>query len=324
LAEKPSNPGGGNTGGGNNSNRGSGGNNQNRSGGGGGNSNRPPGGGGSGPNRGPGGGTGGGGNSPNRPSTGGTGGGGYRPPGGGTGGPNRGPGGGGTGGGGYRPPGGGTGGPNRGPGGPPNRPSGPGGPRPPMGNRGPRQQQQAEHRINEFIRVTEVRLVGDNLEEISAVAGQPIETGIYQTSKVQKWAEELLLDLVEISPNAEPPVVRIIDYNKFLYQKKKREKELKANASKVELKEIRFGPETGDHDFEFKLRHAKTFLGEGNKVKAYVQFRGRAIVFKDRGELLLLRFLKELEEIGAPEQMPKMDGKRMMVIIAPKKGPVKK
>ncbi len=193
-----------------------------------------------------------------------------------------------------------------------------------MGNRGPRQQQQAEHRINEFIRVTEVRLVGDNLEEISAVAGQPVETGIYPTSKAQKWAEELLLDLVEISPNAEPPVVRIIDYNKFLYQKKKREKELKANASKVELKEIRFGPETGDHDFEFKLRHAKTFLGEGNKVKAYVQFRGRAIVFKDRGELLLLRFLKELEEVGAPEQMPKMDGKRMMVIIAPKKGPVKK
>lgn len=131
------------------------------------------------------------------------------------------------------------------------------------------------------------------------------------------------LDLIEISPNAEPPVAKIADYNKFLYQKKKREKELKANSVKQQLKEIRFGPETGDHDFEFKLRHAKNFLSEGNKVKAYVQFRGRAIVFKDRGELLLLRFLKELEDFGAPEQLPRMDGRRMMVIIAPKKSPKK-
>ncbi len=131
------------------------------------------------------------------------------------------------------------------------------------------------------------------------------------------------LDLIEISPNAEPPVAKIADYNKFLYQKKKREKELKANAVKQQLKEIRFGPETGDHDFEFKLRHAKNFLSDGNKVKAYVQFRGRAIVFKDRGELLLLRFLKELEDYGAPEQLPRMDGRRMMVIIAPKKSPKK-
>ncbi len=129
----------------------------------------------------------------------------------------------------------------------------------------------------------------------------------------------MALDLVEISPNADPPVVRITDYNKFLYQKKKKEKEIKANAVKQQLKEIRFGPETGEHDFEFKLRHAKTFLSEGNKVKAYVQFRGRAIMFKERGELLLLRFLKELEEYGAAEQLPRMDGKRMMVIIAPKK-----
>ncbi|MBU6341787.1 MAG: translation initiation factor IF-3 [Bacteroidetes bacterium] len=177
-----------------------------------------------------------------------------------------------------------------------------------------------EHRINEFIRVPEIRLVGDNLEEISAAVGQTVEAAIYPTFKALKWAEEMALDLVEISPNAEPPVCRITDYNKFLYQKKKKEKELKANAAKVELKEIRFGPETGEHDFEFKLRHAKNFLTEGNKVKAYVQFKGRAIVFKDRGELLLLRFMKELEELGVAEQLPKLEGKRMMVILSPKKG----
>ncbi len=171
--------------------------------------------------------------------------------------------------------------------------------------------------------------MGDNLEEISTAVGVTIESAVYPTSKLQKWAEEVGLDLVEISPNADPPVVRITDYNKFLYQKKKREKELKANAAKVELKEIRFGPETGEHDFDFKLRHAKGFLAEGNKVKAYVQFRGRAIVFKDRGELLLLRFMKELEEFGVAEQMPKLEGKRMGVILSPKKvgggsGPAKK
>lgn len=203
------------------------------------------------------------------------------------------------------------------------RPAG-GGPRP--FNRGP---QAPEHRINDFIRNQEVRLVGDNLEEISTAVGITIESAVYPTSKLQKWAEEVGLDLVEISPNADPPVVRITDYNKFLYQKKKREKELKANAAKVELKEIRFGPETGEHDFDFKLRHAKGFLAEGNKVKAYVQFRGRAIVFKDRGELLLLRFMKELEEFGVAEQMPKLEGKRMGVILSPKKtgggsGPAKK
>jgi translation initiation factor IF-3 len=181
------------------------------------------------------------------------------------------------------------------------------------------QYNQPEHRINDFIRVQEVRLVGDNLAEISEAAGTPIEAGVYPTQRARQWAETMGLDLVEISPNAEPPVVRIVDYNKFLYQKKKKEKELKANAAKQELKEIRFGPETGEHDFEFKLRHAKNFLQEGDKVKAYVQFRGRAIMFKDRGELLLLRFLKELEEFGNAEQLPRMDGKRMMVIIAPKK-----
>jgi translation initiation factor IF-3 len=210
------------------------------------------------------------------------------------------------------------------------RPGGPqgstgSGPRPPRGRRPfvPRQQ-QAEHRINEFIRAPELRLVGDNLTEIAETIGQNVETGVYQTTQLQSWAEEMGLDLVEISPNADPPVAKIADYNKFLYQKKKREKELKANSVKQQLKEIRFGPETGDHDFDFKLRHAKNFLSDGNKVKAYVQFRGRAIVFKDRGELLLLRFLKELEDYGAPEQLPRMDGRRMMVIIAPKKSPNKK
>lgn len=127
------------------------------------------------------------------------------------------------------------------------------------------------------------------------------------------------LDLVEISPNAIPPVARITDFNKFLYDKKKKEKEIKAKASKTVIKEIRFGPNTDDHDFEFKVRHAKTFLEEGAKVKAYVQFKGRAIVFKDRGELILLRFLKELEELGAAEALPKLEGRRMHVVVAPKK-----
>lgn len=205
------------------------------------------------------------------------------------------------------------------------KPAGSSGPRPGGGRPfPPRHQHQPEHRINEFIRVPEVRLVGDNLAEISEAAGTTVENGIYATSKLQKWAEEMGLDLIEITPNAEPPVVRIADYNKFLYQKKKKEKEMKANAAKVELKEIRFGPETGEHDFDFKLRHAKGFLAEGNKVKAYVQFRGRAIVFKDRGELLLLRFMKELEEYGAADQMPRLEGKRMSVILSPKKNAPKK
>ncbi|MCB0533963.1 MAG: translation initiation factor IF-3 [Lewinellaceae bacterium] len=209
------------------------------------------------------------------------------------------------------------------PGGQQNGPGG--GNRPPQGGRRPfaPRQQQTEHRINDAIRAPELRLVGDNLAEIAEATGQKVETGVYRTSQLVSWAEEMGLDLIEISPNAEPPVAKIADYNKFLYQKKKREKELKANSVKQQLKEIRFGPETGDHDFEFKLRHAKNFLSDGNKVKAYVQFRGRAIVFKDRGELLLLRFLKELEDFGAPEQLPRMDGRRMMVIIAPKKSPKK-
>lgn len=214
----------------------------------------------------------------------------------------------------------------------PNRPGGPGGNRPGGGSAptfdrryGKRPPVAAEHRINDFIRgVDEMRLIGDNMEELTQLLGKTIEPGIFSVHQLRNWAEESGLDLVEISPNAVPPVARILDYNKFIYQKKKKEKELKANTVKQQLKEIRFGPETGEHDFEFKLRHAKSFLDEGNKVKAYVQFRGRAIVFKDRGELLLLRFLKELEDHGAPEQMPKLEGKKMLVIISPKKAGGKK
>ncbi|HMR43878.1 MAG TPA: translation initiation factor IF-3 [Saprospiraceae bacterium] len=180
--------------------------------------------------------------------------------------------------------------------------------------------ERSQFRTNNMIRVPQVRLVGENMEEITAVAGKPVEAGlVYQTRSVLQWAEEIGLDLVEISPNADPPVVKIIDYNKFLYEKKKKEKELKAKTSKTVLKEIRFGPNTDEHDFEFKVRHAQKFLEEGAKVKAYVMFRGRTIVFKDRGELLLLKFLKELEEYGAPELLPKMEGRRMTVILTPKK-----
>lgn len=162
--------------------------------------------------------------------------------------------------------------------------------------------------------------MGENLEEVSTAAGKTIKAGeVFSTRDVKNWAQKMDLDLVEISPNAKPPVVRIIDYKKFLYDKKKKEKELKANQVKTVIKEIRFGPNTDDHDFDFKLRHAKKFLEEGAKVKAYVQFRGRTIVFKDRGELLLLRFLKELEDYGAAEALPKMEGRRMIVIVSPKK-----
>ena len=182
-----------------------------------------------------------------------------------------------------------------------------------------REKNDAQFRVNEQIRIPEVRLVGDNLGKLSEILGQTIESGIYPTRKARDWANRMELDLVEISPKAKPPVVRIIDYKKFLYDRKKKEKEIKAKAAKTVVKEIRFGPNTDEHDFEFKLRHAKKFLDEGAKVKAYVHFRGRTIVFKDRGELLLLRFLKELEESGAAEALPKMEGRRMIVIVSPKK-----
>ena len=176
-----------------------------------------------------------------------------------------------------------------------------------------------QFRTNESIRIPRIRLVGDNLEQVSQVAGRKIEPDIYDTRRALEWARALELDLVEISPKADPPVCKIIDYKKFLYIKKKKDKEIKAKAVKTVVKEIRFGPNTDDHDFNFKLRHAEKFLSEGAKVKAYVHFRGRSIVFKDRGELLLLRLLKELDELGTAENLPKLEGRRMIVVIAPKK-----
>lgn len=175
------------------------------------------------------------------------------------------------------------------------------------------------YRTNGAIHVPEIRLVGDNFEEISDTIGQNIETGIFRTRVALDWAREMGLDLVEISPTADPPVCKIIDYRKFIYDKKKKDKEIKAKTVKTVIKEIRFGPNTDEHDFEFKLKHAKKFLEDGAKVRAFVQFRGRAIVFKDRGELLLLRFLKELEEFGSAEELPKLEGRRMSVIVSPKK-----
>jgi len=166
---------------------------------------------------------------------------------------------------------------------------------------------EAEHRINHFIRVPQVRLVGDN-----------IEVGVYSTGEAIKIAQEQGLDLVEISPNADPPVCKVIDYNKFLYDKKRKEKEMKANAKVSEVKEIRFTPNTDEHDFNFKAKHAENFLKEGNKVKAYVQFKGRAIQFQDRGQLLLLKFADRLSEVGNLESMPKMEGRRMLAMFAPK------
>ena len=176
-----------------------------------------------------------------------------------------------------------------------------------------------QFKINADIRVPDIRLVGDNLDEVSKIAGKEIEPGIYPTRVVRQWAEEMGQDLIMISPNADPPVCRIIEFNKFLYNKRKKEKEIKANTSKTVIKEIRFGPNTDEHDFEFKVKHAQKFLEEGSKVKSYVHFRGRTIVFKERGELLLLKMLKELEEYGAAESLPKMEGRRMIVMIAPKK-----
>lgn len=183
----------------------------------------------------------------------------------------------------------------------------------------PQVEKEAEHRLNEFIKVPQIRLVGDNLAEISAKLGEPIEAGVFTTQRAREIAEKAELDLVEITPNAVPPVCRIIDYSKFLYQKKKREKEMKSNALKTVIKEIRFTPETGEHDIEFKVRHAMEFLKEGSKVKAYVQFKGRGITFQNRGELVLLRFMEALTEYGTPEAMPKLEGKRMFVTISAKK-----
>lgn len=151
------------------------------------------------------------------------------------------------------------------------------------------------------------------------MVGDNVEVGVYPTSKALEIAEELELDLVEISPNAEPPVCKIMDYRKFVYEQKKREKALKQKASKVVIKEIRFGPQTDDHDYAFKKKHAEKFLKEGAKLKAYVFFKGRSIIYKDQGEILLLRLAQELEELGKVEQLPRLEGKRMTMFIAPKK-----
>ncbi|HCD23517.1 MAG: translation initiation factor IF-3 [Flavobacteriaceae bacterium] len=161
--------------------------------------------------------------------------------------------------------------------------------------------------MNQRITAPNVRLVGDN-----------IEVGIYTLRDALQKAEELELDLVEISPNAAPPVCKILDYKKFLYEQKKRDKALKAKATKVVIKEIRFGPQTDDHDYNFKKKHAESFLKEGAKLKAYVFFKGRSIIYKDQGEILLLKLASELEELGKVEQMPKLEGKRMTMFLAPK------
>ena len=169
-----------------------------------------------------------------------------------------------------------------------------------------------QYRINEQIRVREVRIVGDN------------GSTVVPTRDALNMAHDQGVDLVEISHNANPPVCRLLDYSKFLYQQKKRQKEMKAKQVKVEVKEIRFGPQTDEHDYQFKLKHAKEFLSEGNKVRAYVFFRGRSILFKEQGEVLLLRFANDLEEVGKVEGMPSLEGKKMVLYLAPKKAGEKK
>ena len=170
------------------------------------------------------------------------------------------------------------------------------------------QQQEDAHQINDKIRAKEVRLVGDNVEQ-----------GVYPTSEALRMAEEQELDLVVISDKAEPYICRILDYKKFLYEQKKKQKELKAKQVKVVIKEIRFGPQTDEHDFQFKKKHAEKFLEEGSKLKTYVFFKGRSIVFKDQGEILLLKLAQELEHVGKVDQMPKLEGKRMIMLMSPKK-----
>ena len=165
-----------------------------------------------------------------------------------------------------------------------------------------------QYRVNEKIRAKEVRIVGENVEQ-----------GVYSISEALRMAQSQDLDLIEISPSAVPPVCRIADYQKFLYQQKKRQKEQKAKSVKIVVKEIRFGPQTDDHDYNFKLKHAKSFLEEGAKVKAYVFFKGRSILFKEQGEVLLLRFASDLEDYGKVEQLPALEGKKMIIMLAPKK-----
>ena len=168
--------------------------------------------------------------------------------------------------------------------------------------------QEDLHQINQKITAKEVRLVGDN-----------VEPGVYPTSKAIEMAQEQELDLVVISDKASPVIARILDYKKFLYEQKKKQKELKAKQVKVVVKEIRFGPQTDEHDYEFKKKHAEKFLEEGSKLKTYVFFKGRSIVFKDQGEILLLRLAQDLEHVGKVDQLPKLEGKRMIMMMSPKK-----
>jgi translation initiation factor IF-3 len=168
--------------------------------------------------------------------------------------------------------------------------------------------QEPKYAINEKIRARQVRLVGENIEN----------PGVFPLSDALKLADELELDLVEISPNADPPVCKIVDFQKFLYQQKKKQKEIKAKTTKVVVKEIRFGPNTDDHDYNFKLKHAISFLEDGSKVKAFVFFKGRSILYKEQGEILLLRFAQDLEEYGKVEQLPRLEGKRMIMTLSPK------
>jgi len=171
-------------------------------------------------------------------------------------------------------------------------------------------EKELPNRINDKIKgLKEVRLVGDNVEQ-----------GIYSYEEAMRIADQLELDLVEISPSAVPPVCKVVDYQKFLYHQKKREKEQKAKTAKVVVKEIRFGPQTDDHDYNFKLKHAQGFLKEGCKVKAYVFFKGRSILFKEQGEILLARFAQDLEDLAKVDQLPVLEGKRMIIMISPKKG----
>lgn len=172
----------------------------------------------------------------------------------------------------------------------------------------PQKSNEKQHRINEEIRAKEVRVVGEGLEK----------QGIMSLQEALQLAEEMGLDLVEISPQANPPVCKIIDYQKFLYQQKKKQKEMKAKAAKIVVKEIRFGPNTDDHDYNFKLKHAQNFINEGAKVRAFVLFKGRSILYKEQGEILLLRLANDLEDIAKVEQLPKLEGKKMSILLAPK------
>lgn len=178
------------------------------------------------------------------------------------------------------------------------------GPRRPM----PRRNIDKQHKINNEIRAKSVRIVGENVDN----------QGVFTIQEALKLADELELDLVEISPSADPPVCKIIDYQKFLYQQKKKQKEIKAKTAKIVVKEIRFGPNTDDHDYNFKLKHAQNFLQDGAKVKAFVFFKGRSILYKEQGEILLLRLAQDLEELGKVEQLPKLEGKRMSILLTPK------